>query len=123
MEKGPKPFQQVRAVDTVKIGGIYRDMRSIRGESVHSPRGDAGGEVLKGGMGRGGGGPLLRVPVVDDVAPVAVRALVPLQEAAVDGLAVSGQGDGNGLIAIAVQNSRQALPGSVFKVVLQYACI
>ena len=78
MEKGPKPFQQVRAVDTVKIGGIYRDMRSIRGESVHSPRGDAGGEVLKGGRGRDGGGPLLRVPVVDDVAPVAVRALVPL---------------------------------------------
>ena len=72
------------------------------------------------GRGRDGGGPLLRVPVVDDVAPVAVRALVPLQEAAVDGLAVSGQGDGNGLIAMAVQNSRQALPGSVFKVVLQW---
>ena len=71
MEKGPKPFQQVRAVDTVKIGGIYRDMRSIRGESVHSPRGDASGEVLKGGRGRDGGGPLLRVPVVDDVAPLA----------------------------------------------------
>ena len=55
------------------------------GEAVHTTGGDAAGEVLEGEV-LGGRGPFaLRVPVVDHVAPVAVRAPVSFQKAAVQG--------------------------------------
>ena len=92
-------------------------MRTVCGKGVHAAGGNPGSEICKGNFRRRGGGADFRVLGIDDMAAVAVRALVPCQEAMVNNLIVSGQGDSESLTVVAVQNIQKTFPGDIFKIV------
>lgn len=88
-------------------------MRTVCGKDVHAAGGNPGSEICKGNFRRRGGGADFRVLGIDDMAAVAVRALVPCQEAMVNNLIVSGQGDSERLTVVAVQNVQETFPGDI----------